>query len=191
LDPEPRVRRDRSGGRPELPAGEPLAEPVAARLEAIAEAAREAGVNVTFGDFPRPPVRVRVVPTRLDGLMPPEGVCWNVAVNFAVQFDGSVYPCCHPTDYRLGNVLDSTIEGIWNGPVAQRLRQAHLARRRVAFCTGCIEAPYLGAARATAAWSERARLGLSHHGNTLRTALRRHAAGRDDAEADQTTLTSG
>lgn len=95
-----RVRMDRAGGRAPIHTGSGLLpSAVAEPLAAIAAAGRAAGVNVTFGDFQLPGVEVRPVPTKLDGLRVPGGICWSVALNFGVQHNGDVYPCCHPTDY--------------------------------------------------------------------------------------------
>ncbi len=172
-----RVRLDRAGGRAaihtdsgELPSE--LAEPLAA----IAEAARTAGVNVNFGDFLLPDVACRPVPTKLDGLRVPGSLCWNVALNFGVQYNGDVYPCCHPTDYVLGNVVTTSPREVWNSPAAQRLRAAHFARRRIPFCTGCTQAPYLGPGRSgvLASTLDRARL-LIQHGKGVLTGRARRA----------------
>ncbi|TLN14024.1 methyltransferase domain-containing protein, partial [bacterium] len=45
-----------------------------------------------------------------------------------VSFDwnGDVYPCCNPsgiTDYRMGNINDSSFEEIWNGPKYEYTRR--------------------------------------------------------------------
>ncbi|MCR9248721.1 MAG: radical SAM protein [bacterium] len=136
------ARRDRAGARPRIET-ESRVGVVAQHLDRIAAAAEQHRVNVTFGDFLRPPIVHRQVPSRLDGLEPPAGMCWSLALNFSVQHDGTVYPCCHPTDYRLGDLRRQSVDEIWNGKVAARLRAAHYERARVGFCSGCIEAPYL------------------------------------------------
>lgn len=114
---------------------------------------------------------MRHVPSKLDGLAPPNGICWSVALNFGVQLDGAVYPCAHPTDYLLGNVKQSSVAEIWNGAAARELRAAHLAKRAIAFCTGCIDAPYLGSFAARDLADERRRLLAQHraagHGNRV------------------------
>jgi len=109
-------------------------------------AALEVGMNLYFSDFGYRAVEPR--PLGLKVFVPEEHgtLCGNVARKFALFSTGDVYPCCHPTDHTFGNVLREDARALWNGPAAQRLREAHFTRRGTAFCTGCVRAPYLGEA---------------------------------------------
>lgn len=84
------------------------------------------------------PIRAKVPPS-LEG----QGLCWFTAQNMGVMSNGDVYPCCYPTDHRLGNVHEQRPAEIWNGPAARALRAAHFSRRGTLFCNGCIHAPHL------------------------------------------------
>ena len=106
-------------------------------------AARARGVNLYFSDFQRPAVEVRPVTPRVELGQSSATACWSLFHDFSIQPTGDVYPCCHPTDHRLGNVVDESAAAICNGPPMQRLRRAHFSRRGTAFCNGCLYAPYL------------------------------------------------
>ncbi len=113
-----------------------------ARTEA---AAREAGINLYQAELGRPNLFHREqrpkVPETLDGA----GVCYFLSQSFSVMYTGEVYPCCKPTDYKLGDVRFESPIDIWNGEPLQKLRAAHFSRRGTLFCSGCEYAPHLPA----------------------------------------------
>lgn len=119
-------------------------------LEALAAARRTAqdvGLNLFVSDFGQQnlivgPLRDKVPPPLLE-----KPLCWYLIQHFGVQPTGEVYPCCYPTDHRLGNLNEQTPLEIWNGREAQKLRAAHYARSGTLFCSGCIHAPHLPARR--------------------------------------------
>lgn len=114
-------------------------------------AARDAGVNLFLGEFGRESVFVRPVRDKVPRPIEGQGLCWFVAQEFAVMYNGDVYPCFYVTDHRFGNIREQSMREIWNSPAAQRLRAAHFARRGTLFCRGCAHAPHLPAARGGAA----------------------------------------
>jgi MoaA/NifB/PqqE/SkfB family radical SAM enzyme len=116
---------------------------VTAMLGEVKAVAREVGQNVFVSDFGEPnlivaPPREKVPPQILG-----KDLCWYLIQHFGVQPTGEVYPCCYPTDHRLGDLETEEPEAIWNGEPAQRLRAAHYAGRGSIFCAGCIQAPHL------------------------------------------------
>ncbi len=123
------------------------AEVVARELARAAEAARTHGVNLLLGEFGLPPVIVRPFRDKVPPLLLGHGLCQMAAQHFSVMYTGEVYPCCMPTDYRLGNVLHEDPLAIWNGKPWQRLRRLHHQRTGSVFCSGCVHAPHLPARR--------------------------------------------
>lgn len=159
-----------SGGCPDPLLGGNGTPPAIARFEREARAAaHEVGINLYFSDFGYPAVEPR--PLGLKVFVPEEHgtLCGNVARKFALFSTGDVYPCCHPTDHTFGSVLRSEARVLWNGPAAQRLREAHFTRRGTAFCTGCVRAPYLGEAKRGFATGliKQSRLGFASARNAL------------------------
>lgn len=151
-DPFQAGRRATERGRQAAAAPvEPGRLPAAAAVErtfvAAEAAARRHGVNLYFTDFQRPAIEVRAVRPVVELGESSPTACWSLFHNFSIQPTGDVYPCCHPTDHRLGNVIDQPAVAIWNGPAMRRLRAAHFSRRGTAFCNGCLYAPYLPAGR--------------------------------------------
>ncbi|MEW6746238.1 MAG: radical SAM protein [Planctomycetota bacterium] len=136
-------------------------------------AAREVGVNLFMSEFGRPAILVRPVREKVPPPLEGRGLCWFLAQNFGVMYTGEVYPCCIPTDYRLGDVLYQDPVTIWNGEPAQRLRAAHLERRGNLFCSGCLHAPHLPATTPppVAAVARRGRMALAHAMNSARRRL--------------------
>ncbi|TAJ21205.1 MAG: radical SAM protein [Planctomycetota bacterium] len=133
------------------PEQEPTTRWSAAEIErhlcAAEDAARACGVNLYEFELGRPNVLVRAhrakIPATLDGI----GNCYFLTQSFSVMYTGEVYPCCKPTDYKLGDVhYESPLE-IWNGARWKELRRAHWERRGTLFCSGCEYAPHLPARR--------------------------------------------
>ena len=127
-------------------------------------AAREVGVNLYLTEFGLPSVLARPLRSKRPDPLLGQHLCWFMAQNFGVMYTGEVYPCCYPTDHRLGNLNDESPREIWNGEEAQRLRAAHYARKGTLFCAGCIHAPHLPARRPAwlVEWLRRQRMRFSH-----------------------------
>jgi radical SAM protein with 4Fe4S-binding SPASM domain len=70
-------------------------------------------------------------PASREGKVPPCRRCPHPWTTLAVLADGTVTPC--PQDFagklRLGNVNETPLAGIWNGPRLRELRAAHAAGR--------------------------------------------------------------
>lgn len=62
-----------------------------------------------------------------------------------VKFDGTVVPCCLDFEVKVpvGNLLDQSLEEVWNSPTLVALREKMIARRidDVPLCAGC-DVPY-------------------------------------------------
>lgn len=58
-----------------------------------------------------------------------------------ISWDGSVLPCCVDTEGKLllGNVLNETVDSIWNGIAIKRLRNKHLNKDYPDICVNCNE----------------------------------------------------
>jgi MoaA/NifB/PqqE/SkfB family radical SAM enzyme len=73
------------------------------------------------------------------GTMVPNEPCPRPHKQAYVTFDGDVVVCC--TDYRrsvvLGSLKTSSLESIWNGPLAVAIRSAHIERDRAAMPALC------------------------------------------------------
>lgn len=62
--------------------------------------------------------------------------CMNVEKLIDIQPNGEVNFCVDFPDYTIGNVLEGTIEGIWNGERAQRFRN-YRREKPLAVCYRC------------------------------------------------------
>ena len=108
------------------------------------EVAREVGMNLFLGEVGQPNVIVRPIREKRPHPLEGQGLCWFVAQYMGVQPNGDVFPCCLPTDHRLGNLFDESARSIWNGETMQKLRRDHFEGRGDLFCRGCAHAPHLG-----------------------------------------------
>ncbi|MFY9342626.1 MAG: radical SAM/SPASM domain-containing protein [Planctomycetota bacterium] len=129
------------------PSTQPGSAVVARELARAGDAARAHGVNLLLGELGLPSVIVRPFRDKVPPPMLGHGICQMAAQNFSVMYTGEVYPCCIPTDYRLGNVLFEDPFAIWNGKPWQSLRRLHHQRTGSVFCSGCVHAPHLPARR--------------------------------------------
>lgn len=127
-------------------------------------AAQEVGLNLFVSDFGQPNLILGPLRDKVPSPLLEKPLCWYVIQHFGVQPTGEVYPCCYPTDHRLGNLNDESPREIWNGKEAQRLRAAHYSRKGTLFCAGCIHAPHLPARRPAwlVEWLRRQRMRFSH-----------------------------
>ena len=131
------------------PAEEPTTHHAPEEIERLlartAEAAEHCGINLYQAELGLPNLFHRAqrpkVPDTIDGA----GVCYFLSQSFSVMYTGEVYPCCKPTDYKLGDVREQSPVEIWNGEPLRRLRRAHYSRRGTLFCSGCEYAPHLPA----------------------------------------------
>lgn len=62
--------------------------------------------------------------------------CWNLDGLLDIQPDGEANFCVDFPDYPIGNVASATIEALWNGARAERLRE-HRRRKPLAICHRC------------------------------------------------------
>jgi len=62
--------------------------------------------------------------------------CWNLDGLLDIQPDGEANFCIDFPDYSIGNVRSSSIEALWNGERAERLR-AYRRRKPLAVCHRC------------------------------------------------------
>jgi radical SAM protein with 4Fe4S-binding SPASM domain len=67
---------------------------------------------------------------------PPQHECWNLDGLLDIQPDGEANFCLDFPDYSIGNVRSATIEALWNGERADRLRE-HRRRQPLAVCHRC------------------------------------------------------
>lgn len=114
-------------------------------LDAAEHAARAAGISLVSSGFGRAPLWVRPVRSKVPDPLDGHGICSFLTQTFTLMFTGEVYPCCKPTDYRLGDVYSESSFEIWNGTPLRRLRRAHYDRQGTVFCSGCELAPHLPA----------------------------------------------
>jgi radical SAM protein with 4Fe4S-binding SPASM domain len=67
--------------------------------------------------------------------------CFYIWRSVMIDWDGTVFPCCVDTnsEYRLGNLKETTLANCWNGPVMQQLRKHHLdgEQNKVSICRTC------------------------------------------------------
>lgn len=66
-----------------------------------------------------------------------EGICKNIFEKIYVDVSGNLTLCCFGKTKGVGNLLEGSLEGIWNGEVYQRCRQAFFAGELPDFCIGC------------------------------------------------------
>ncbi len=109
--------------------------------------AEEFGLNLFVSDFGQPNLIVALIREKVPPQIESEHACWYLVQHLDLQPTGEVYPCALPTTYKLGNLNYDEPMDIWNGPVAQKLRAAHYAKRGPLFCAGCIHTPHLPARR--------------------------------------------
>ena len=62
----------------------------------------------------------------------------------SVYPDGQTYPCCSASGWPLGNVGETSLQGLWNSEFLRRLRLDMLAGRESAACARCSEAELCG-----------------------------------------------
>ena len=68
------------------------------------------------------------------------GACFSGWYNLFVDFNGNVGICCHNEKLIVGNLRHASLEDLWTGPRAQRLRLAckyHFDIRRAPFKGEC------------------------------------------------------
>ncbi|MCB9885978.1 MAG: radical SAM protein [Planctomycetes bacterium] len=121
------------------------AEEIERHLDAAEAAARAAGVSLVSSGFGRAPLWIRPVRSKVPDPLDGHGICSFLTQTFTLMFTGEVYPCCKPTDYRLGDVHRDSAFEIWNGAPLRNLRRAHYDRQGTVFCSGCELAPHLPA----------------------------------------------
>lgn len=73
---------------------------------------------------------------------PPSYLCISPWRSVVVLWDGRVVPCCRDADARLvlGDLRHQTLESIWHGPAAARLRELHRSNVRMPdghLCSNC------------------------------------------------------
>jgi radical SAM protein with 4Fe4S-binding SPASM domain len=63
-----------------------------------------------------------------------------MAMNYLkVTPDGKVYPCCRgPEELEMGNVLEESMESIWNGPKYQEFRRQMFTGEYPTVCKNCV-----------------------------------------------------
>lgn len=57
-----------------------------------------------------------------------------------IQCDGAISPCCYgAADKSFGNIMDATVEELWNSPRIREVRRSHLEGRglKEPFCKNC------------------------------------------------------
>lgn len=156
-------------------------------LEAILDearsVARERNMNLLLDELAEESVWARPLRSKHGPSIEGHSTCWFVAQNFGLTYNGDVYPCCIPTDHKLGSVLESSPRAVWNSRSAQELRSAHFSKRGTSFCTGCYHAPHLdpgersSLGRLSQTTLRRGRLALSH----IRTLARERLAPKRQA----------
>ncbi len=127
----------------EDPFTEPGLDAIHAVFDEMRAVAREVGISVAFSEFGQENLFLSPVREKYPNELLGPDLCSFVAQHIGVQPTGEVYPCCYPTDHRLGSLVDQTVDEVWNGESAQRLREAHYSRRGTLFCSGCGHAPHL------------------------------------------------
>lgn len=57
----------------------------------------------------------------------------------SVSWNGDVHPCCHDyyDDHKVGNIMEQSVEEIWNGPELRRFRQRLLDGDDIPMCREC------------------------------------------------------
>ena len=78
--------------------------------------------------------RVRKVPA---GQYHCEGICKNIFEKIYIDVRGNLTLCCFGKTKGVGNLLEDSLEEIWNGEVYSRCRQAFFAGELPDFCIGC------------------------------------------------------
>ncbi|MEQ8764686.1 MAG: SPASM domain-containing protein [Planctomycetota bacterium] len=67
--------------------------------------------------------------------------CQQAAQYLKVDVNGDVYPCCHggdPPDLKMGNLFESSLEEVWNGPEYQKLRSEFQTGELRKTCRECV-----------------------------------------------------
>ena len=141
-----RLQHTVKGSPEEDPFTDPGEDEVRRILELTKQAARDAGINVLAGELGDSGAMVKPIRNKVPVPMEGPDLCWFLAQNFGVIYTGDVYPCCMPTEYKLGNVLEDDPRDIRNSSVARELREGHFTRAHVPYCSGCMHAPHLGPA---------------------------------------------
>lgn len=75
---------------------------------------------------------------------PPSYLCVSPWRSVVVLWDGRVVPCCRDADARvvLGDLRSQSLEQIWRGPVANRLRALHRAGAEIPEGHLCADCPW-------------------------------------------------
>lgn len=72
--------------------------------------------------------------------------CKEIWTNMIILWNGDATVCCADHDARLkvGNVLEESVEDIWNGEKYQRIRELHLKREydKLPLCNQCMNAEH-------------------------------------------------
>ena len=64
--------------------------------------------------------------------------CYMSSMYLKIEPDGRVFPCCvAPEELTMGNINESSVEEIWNGPAYRELRRRMHARDYPAACLAC------------------------------------------------------
>ncbi|MEZ5979190.1 MAG: SPASM domain-containing protein [Planctomycetota bacterium] len=142
-DEDPLVDEDGAvveAGRPDVLAHRALPDDVVAAFDAARRASVEVGVNVYFVDFGVAPSEPNDLRSRVEDLSGNASGCWSLMRNVSIFDTGDVFPCCHPTEYRFGNVADAGARTLER---RGRARPRNFERRETLYCSGCISAPYM------------------------------------------------
>lgn len=75
-----------------------------------------------------------------DQFILPDTVCAIPWTHLEIRNDGDITPCCMTTDFKLGNIKQTTIEQAFNSKGLQDLRRSFLAGERPEICRGCWKA---------------------------------------------------
>ena len=65
------------------------------------------------------------------------GFCISTAIMLLIEWDGTVLPCCRDR-IPLGNLNNTSFQGIWNGEPMKRLRASFFERELRPFCKRCM-----------------------------------------------------
>lgn len=65
--------------------------------------------------------------------------CPHIVETISIRWNGDVVPCCYDltSNYVIGNVLESSIEDIWNNNKFKKLRKSIFDKKYVSLCQNC------------------------------------------------------
>jgi radical SAM protein with 4Fe4S-binding SPASM domain len=74
--------------------------------------------------------------------IPEHGICLDLLTHLVIDRFGDVYPCVRFNPHkinRLGNLNQSSLEGLWNGELRKNLIQEHIKNNRKCneLCSKC------------------------------------------------------